>query len=172
ESAALGSTIDLQRFDYARSLPATTEGLNRLVLDLAALAHSRLRELRLVTPTGQQVAYLLERLEEPLTTALKLQQIKKDAHDTSSRYRLELPYDGLPPSRVVLETSARVFDRTVLIWEIRTGEGAAEPLRRHLSQRRWMHADPALPALDLVIDLPQLSGRKVEIEIEEGDNQT
>lgn len=171
ESVALGATIDVQRFEYARALPATPAGMNRLALDLAVLAHSGLSDLRIVTGEGQQVPYLLERQEEPLSAALEVRPSGDSAEPGTSKYVIEMPYSGLPPSRLILATSGRVFERHVRVWQRLMASRPPEPLRRHVTQLRWLHADPSSPAPDLVIELPRLATREIEIDIEEGDNQ-
>lgn len=170
-AVALGARIDTQRFEYARDLPATPAGMNRLVLDLAALAHSNLSDLRIVTGEGQQVPYLLERQEEPLSAVLELKPAGDRAEAGTSRYEIELPTSSLPPSRLILATTGRVFERHVRIWQRMMADQPPAPPRRYVRQVRWLHADPSTPAPDLVIELPSLAARALEIEIEEGDNQ-
>src|SRR4029079_10690812 len=81
----------------------------------AALAHSSLGDVRIATADGHQVPFLVERLAEPLAVKLPAPERLTSGRDpsTRSRYRIRLPYAGLPASRLVVQTDARVFDRQV-----------------------------------------------------------
>jgi hypothetical protein len=122
---------------------------------------------------------IVERREEPLTIDLELKPfapkarvLRSESGRQRSVYALQLPYAGLPSLRLVLETSARVFQRSVQV-------GVERPPDR---QRRdtwfdvkaaspWSHADDttAAPALTMPID----AGAETDlvIVVEEGDNR-
>jgi hypothetical protein len=71
-----GSAIDLGGFRYARAISAGHSGLSSLPLDAAVLAHSRMDDLRIAKPDGRQVAYILEKVDAPLSLDLpKMEKI-------------------------------------------------------------------------------------------------
>ena len=108
-------------------------GLVALPLDSHVLAHSRgassrFSDVRVLDSAGRQVPYIVERRNEPLSIALTLKPASeetvravKEATDGAQRsvYIVAMPDAGLPAATLVLETSARVFQRTV-----RLGSGA------------------------------------------------
>jgi hypothetical protein len=161
-----GATVDRAAFQVVRPLPAAPAGLTVLVLDADALARSReLADLRIVTKDDHQVPYLVEKRDEPLVLPLTLQ--KSDSPRGSSVYRLQLPYATLPyGSRLVLKTSARVFERNVTL------RRPSEERRRSasLATMSWRTADPELLPPALTLDLPMSGGRSLEVVLEEGDN--
>lgn len=169
-----GGAIDIASFRYARRVPLGSAGLSTLPLDAAVLAHSRMGDVRIATPEGHQVPYLLERLDEPLSVALPdLERVTSSREPTSrSRYRVRLPYAGLPASRLVLHTDARVFERQVTLEMLPPAE--EDPRVRRgpitISSTTWRNADPELTAPALTLDLPRLSGGELSLVVDEGDN--
>jgi hypothetical protein len=177
----LGGLIDVARYQFARTIPAGPEGLTALSLDAAVLAHSRLTDLRIVDQAGRQVAYLLESRDEPLSAPLgapvggpppawiERDRLAKNEHRTA--YTLRLPHDGLPASKLVLTTSARVFTRPVVVF----AEPAPDTPRDRIAAVRlatavWSHTDPDEPAPRLTLDLPALRGHELALLVDEGDN--
>jgi hypothetical protein len=173
---AIGAPVDVTAFRFARKIPPGPLGLTALVLDPAVLAHStRLADLRIADARGYQVPYLLERLEEPMSVDLG-----ELAHDSTgntppshneSHYRITLPYDRLPSSRLVLSTTARVFDRALTLQIERPPvDKRSSPRRQTIGSNMWRHTDPDTPAPTLVVDLPPLDVSTVALTISEGDN--
>ncbi len=156
-----GASLDAAGFRFRRPVPAGPPGLCALALDAHVLATSpRLQDLRLLDAGGRQIPYLLESRDEPLS--LPVPWPRGDTKDRVTTYRIGLPQPGLPASRLVLETGARVFRRRVRVLD---GESRAV-----LAVADWSHADPGARAQALVIPLPQ-AGRGLAVEVEEGDNQ-
>jgi hypothetical protein len=86
-------------------------------------------------------------------------------------YRVAYPVAGLPATRLVLTTSARVFRRAVTLGQER------EPDRRRrdrwfdlVATAQWVHADQDRPAMPLTLSVPPLQNRPLLIVIDEGDN--
>ncbi len=169
-----GATIDPQQFRYQRSIPSGTPGLATLPLDAAALAHGSLADVRIATADGHQVPFLVERLAEPLAVRLPAPERVTSGRDpsTRSRYRIRLPYAGLPASRLVVQTDSRVFDREV---ELQMLPSAADDPRARsgpvtIAAAAWRNADPELPAAALSMDVPALRVAELSLVIDEGDN--
>jgi hypothetical protein len=180
--AAPGAPLDVKSFSFARSIPSGT-GLTAVRLDAAALAHSRLDDVRIVDAQRRQVPYLLELLDEP--TVLELPALepiaarvnvdRRSFPDAATRtwYRVRLPYAGLPDASLRLSTSARVFSRDigVIVHELPRDAVSDAGIDRSASAS-WTHADPDTPAPSL--DIP-LTGRlftdSIFIAVNDGDNQ-
>lgn len=169
-----GAMIDVAGFRYARSLPLGTPGLTTLPLDAAALAHGTLANVRIATADGHQVPFLVERMDEPLSVTLPPPErvTSKGELASRSRYRIRLPYSGLPEGRLVVHTDARVFDREVALQIQPSADD--DPRARigpiTLATTSWRHADPELPAPALTIELPELRVGELTLVIDEGDN--
>jgi hypothetical protein len=176
-----GPVLDTQPFRYTRTLAEGPPGLVAVPLDAAVLAHSAGRpgadfaDLRIVDAAGRQLPYLLDRRPEPLVLALPpaVPVGVSDRHwpAGTSVYRLRLPYAGLPPARLVLRTSARVFEREVrVLVEPGAGERRRRQALRTVATTTWRHPDPdaAVPALTL--SLPTLETAELLLTILDGDN--
>jgi hypothetical protein len=176
---ALGAPVDPSGFRERRKIPAGAPGLNALLLDAAVLSRSpRLADLRIADSQGRQVPYLLERLDEPMSLTLPAlaRQAKKGDPPSLSRYAVELPYPSLPAARLVLATTARVFEREIRLVETGEATGSArerrgeEPGERTVATATWRHADPETPAPQLTLELPSSPATRFDLLIEEGDN--
>jgi hypothetical protein len=148
---------------------------------VAVLAHSDLSDLRISRSDGRQVPYLLEKVEEPLTIELptleaanppgQLAERRQGFAGARSFYRLRLPYEGLPASRLVLQTRARVFQRRVgILIEKDLRDPRREAWSATVAEAGWRHGDPETPAPPLVLQLPPLKTVEALIVVEEGDN--
>jgi hypothetical protein len=178
-----GAPIDPAAFRFSRTIPDGSAGLVALPLDAGALAHSRgpagrFADVRVVDAAGQQIPYLVERRDEPLSLDVALQPFTPKSPELTSRagrnrtvYVVQLPYDGLPGATLVLETPARVFQRTVQV-----GVEAA-PDRRHrdaryeaFATRVWQHADTQTLAPALTLPFQPLDTKELIVAVDEGDN--
>jgi hypothetical protein len=179
--ASAGSSIDLGSFRYARSIIADKSGLSSLPLDAPVLAHSKLDDLRIAGSNGNQVPYILEKVDEPLLLDLpaieKTEAPKSKSFDSRHRtgtwsyYRLRFPFDGLPDSRLVLTTSAGVFHRTLsLLVERNPFNERQEPWTESIAREVWSHADPEIGAPALTLKMPSLKTAEAMLVVEEGDN--
>jgi hypothetical protein len=181
-----GGPIDAKLFLVSRKIPSGPAGLTALKLDAAVLAGSEgLADVRIATPGGRQVPYLVETLAEPL--ALRLPALRSvprpdegsraaPADPRRSYFEVTLPYPSLPPGRLSIPTSARVFQRPVALLFVRSGIGAPQ---RHTRQAggpetvavaTWTHADPETPAPPLSLELQRLPTGGLILEVDDGDN--
>ena len=171
---ATGAPIDAATFRYTRVVPAGPTGLTAVVLDAAALAHSQgLADLRLADADSHQIPYVVEQLDEPLAVDLDPFQPARvpSPRPHESRYRLQLPYEKLPPSRLVLTTTARVFERRlVLSVQVPPMDARSQPRTETVMSTTWRHADPEDATPPLVVNLPSLPVATAELAIDEGDN--
>jgi hypothetical protein len=171
---AVGAPLDAGKFHERRKIPSSPPGLTSLLLDAAVLSRSPgLDDVRIADAQGRQIPYLVERRDEPLSLPLPAlkRRAEKDNPPSLSRYAIELPYPSLPSARLVLATSARVFDREVRLVEIpAAGRKGREPEERTVAQAAWRHADPETSAPQLTLDLPSGPSTRYDLLVEEGDN--
>jgi hypothetical protein len=186
-----GAVLDADVFRYSRTLQSSPEagdnaiGLFALPLDAHALAHSRgpgprFPDVRLLNGSNQQVPYVLERRNEPLSIDLTIRpasnvQSQELMSQPGSRQRsvyvVTLPYSNLPTSTLVVETSARVFQRTVRIGIDRPPDRhRREPYFDMRSAETWRHADEHTPARPLPLRVENMRETEVLVVVDEGDN--
>jgi hypothetical protein len=169
-SLAPGAAIDRASFRVVRPIPKAPAGLAVLILDADVLGNScDLSDVRIVTADDRQVPYLVEKRNEPLVVPLALARV--DAPRGTSVYRTTWPYSALPcDTRLVLHTSARVFERTV---ELRS---AGEPRRgrspQAIASLTWRATDPEQPPPTITFDAANASDLRegLEVVVNDGDN--
>ncbi|MEP7002872.1 MAG: DUF3999 family protein, partial [bacterium] len=180
--AAPGASLEANSFTFSRVIPAGS-GLTAVRLDAAALAHSRLDDIRIVDAQGRQVPFLLEVLEEPTEVLLPALQPTGPRANTDPRvipdaaknvwYAVPLPYLGLPNASLRLSTSARVFTRDVgvVTHELRR-DAASDAGVDRIATGSWTHDDPDTPAPSLDVPLTaRLQTDSLFVLINDGDNQ-
>lgn len=169
-----GAQLDPGKFRDRRPIPASPPGLTALLLDAAVLSRSKdLADVRIADAKGRQIPYLVERQSAPLSLPLPAlaRRAKQGDPPSLSRYPVELPYPALPSARLVLATSARVFDREVRLVEVpMAGRKEREPEERTVARTAWRHADPETPAPQLTLELPGRAAARYDLLVEEGDN--
>jgi len=175
----VGAVLDVARFRYLRPLAPGAGGLVTVPLDAQALAHSQdagFADVRVVDAAGRQVPYLVERASEPLSLGLTIEPLATrpltlQSDRAVSVYRVRLPIEGLPPSRLVLRSSARVFTRQVTVGiEHPPDRRQREPWFEPLATSNWGHAHQESLAPDLTLPLRRLDVGEVLVSVEEGDN--
>jgi hypothetical protein len=177
----VGAAIDLEPFRFSRKIAPGQTRFAVLPLDAAVLAHSRLDDIRIVSPDGHQIPYIMEKASEPLSLPLPSLEktsdprpsLMKDRTEGSvSCYCLRLPYSNLPPASLIFTTSARVFHRTLnLVTEEDPYDKRGRRLWTHsVAEGTWDHADPKNAAPSLTLSIPSLRTTEVLVVVEEGDN--
>jgi hypothetical protein len=179
-----GSVLEETGFRYVRRIPGAAAGLVALQLDGGVLANSagpqaRFSDVRVLDAGNRQIPYLVERRDEPLEVALtlaptvdaKASELKTVPGQQRSIYRVSLPHHRLPASTLVLDTSARVFQRSVQVGFERP------PDRRHRdawfdvhSTSVWRHVDQQTAAPALSVRLEGDDQRDLLVVVDEGDN--
>ncbi len=179
-----GAPVDVTAFRHRRTIQVAVAGLSVVALDPAVLAHSRgpahsFADVRIADSSGRQVPYLLERRDEPIAVPITLRPttstvraLRSEPGHNRSVYAVTLPYERLPRSRLVLQTSDRVFQREVQV----VAERAADRLHRETWVELagtvvWQHSEHDVPAPAAVVQLAADTRRELLIVIDEGDNQ-
>lgn len=166
-----GAVVERGAFRVVRPIPKAPAGLTVLLLDADVLARScDVADVRIITAGDRQVPYIVEKRDEPLVLPLAPQRV--DGPRGTTVYRLKLPFETMPcGTRLVLRTSARVFERTITLrraTDERRGR-VAEPI----ASATWRAADPDLPPPPITFDTSMADsgdGNVLEILVQEGDN--
>jgi hypothetical protein len=88
-----------------------------------------------------------------------------------SVYVVTLPYANLPTSSLVLETSARVFQRTVRIGLDRQPDRSRREAYFDVrAAETWRHADEQTPARPLLLRVDTMPETQLFLVVDEGDN--
>lgn len=165
-----GAAVDRSSFRVVRPIPNAKPGLTVLLMDADALARSRdLADVRIVSEDNRQIPYVVEKRDEPLVLPLTLQPV--EGKRGTSVYRMVLPYPTLPHgTRIVLRTSARVFERQIDL------RAAADERRGRLAapaaSATWRSAEPELVPPAMTFDPPLSGNDALELVVHEGDNAT
>jgi hypothetical protein len=178
-----GARLDGDLFSVRRAIPDGPPGLVALSIDADVLAHSRgpdaqFADVRIIDGSNRQVPYIIERRDEPLTMPVSLERREPGAPAAGSTdgrvrssYLLRLPYTDLPPAQLVVDTSARVFQRAVELFVERPADrNHRAPWHAVLAVATWSHMDNDEAASALVLPLPHVETNDVWLSIDEGDN--
>jgi hypothetical protein len=178
----VGAALDTSLFTYVRPVLAGSAGLASIALDAPLLAHSagpgrQFADLRVVDSGDRQIPYIVEQTAEPLSLDLAVVKVAppktlQPARPGRSVYRVTFPVEGLPTSRLVLTTDARVFTRDVTIGQEREPDRRRrrDPWFETFASARWIHADQDKPAMPLTLMVPPIQGTALFIVVDEGDN--
>jgi hypothetical protein len=178
----IGASLDPAVFKYLRAIPPGDSGFIALSLDAAALSHSAgapaaFADVRVIDASARQVPYLVERASEPLSIDLRLEPVPQAPSWLAAQpakpsvYRLQWPFERLPSPRLVLTTSARVFQRSITVGVEREADRRhRDPWFEPLAGVAWTHADQDRPASALTLALPSTDARDLFVLVEEGDN--
>lgn len=162
---AAGAPISLAGWGYRRKIEIKDEGVQQLDLDLETLAHavSDLRDVRIVRDS-QQYPYVTEHAAESHSYAPVVDAATDAKRPTMSVWKIRLPAEGAPITRLVCQTRAPLFDRQVTLSET-TDEG-----QRLLGSAHWVRT-PRDPFSALVLFLSNRpTTASVALEMDNGDN--
>ena len=178
-----GGAVDASGFRHVRSLSGASTGLVSLQLDAAVLAHSRgparrFADVRVLDESNRQIPYLVERRDEPLQIELALApadvqavELKRAPGRQLSVYRVAMPQAALPPASLVLETPARVFQRTVQLgFERAPDRDHRDAWFQVLASETWRHSDQRTPARGSSIRISPTERTDLLLVVDEGDN--
>ena len=172
-------------FRYSRTIAAADHpGLAALPLDAAVLGHSqgptsRFADVRIADGADKQVPYLLERRGEPLAVDLTLASTASPQMPplppanggSRSVYRIALPERRLPAGSLSVETSARVFQRSVQVGVVRPADrNRREASFDVLTSTMWRHTDEQAVAPALTLQLGPMDATELWLVVDEGDN--
>jgi hypothetical protein len=126
------------------------------------------------------VPYVIERRPDPLLVSLpNPERVPATSGERATLpdspeatgYRLSLPLSGLPPSTLVLRTSATTFERTVSVSTEADPADARTPRRRRvLDACDWSHSNPEADSPPCALRIPTLSATTLIISVADGNN--
>jgi len=170
EIPALGTTLEIGPWAYRKAVHVAAAGVQQLELDPAVLARAQpdFADLRLMSG-DRQVPYVVERTSLSRKLAAGINSAPDPRQPHLSRWRITLPYPGLPVRSLTATIPTPLFQRDVrLIEEVEDERGAAS--RSWLGQSNWSHA-PGQPAGVFAI-ASRVTPRSdmLWIETDDGDN--
>ena len=165
-----GAPLDISAWQYRQPLKPAGGGAQQLELTPEVLAHAQtgLADVRIMRGTNQ-VPYIVQHisLSRALTPAVTA---TNDVRDRKlSRWILQLPYTGLPLTRLAGTTRTPLFERTLTLYEEVTDE-RGDQHRRTLGGGTWRQT-PEHPVREfsLTVNGPVLGGALI-LKTENGDN--
>ena len=183
QQAEPGAALDPALFSFQRSIPQGDPGVVALVIDPPALAHSRgpnqyFADVRVLDSAHRQVPYVIEHRDDPLTVPLAIERGDPPASSSVSlrpsnwsHYRLRLPCSSLPASKMVVETSARVFQRGVQLAVVRPADRHSRSARLEtIAATTWGHVAPDEATRTLTLSVVPGDAAELWLSIDEGDN--
>lgn len=168
-----GSTIDLSDWGFSRTVDAKLPGVIRIELDPATLSHithNNLADLRLIQ-NGNQIPWLAA--PSPPLRSLPVQVIEEPdpKRPTVSRWKIEIPFEGLPLSSITAESPDPLFTRHIRL--LQTGkDDYGNPWNRVLASGTWTQSpgDTAQPMQHTLDCKNTRATSQLWIEADNGDN--
>ncbi len=161
---APGARLDPAGYSHRQVIDAepSAEGLNRVALDVALLAHARtdLADLRVVDAFGLQRPFLLERPGTLERWSLGPEDRVTEGGSTS--YELTLPVRPLPVEGLTLSTPEPFFDRDYKVF------GAVDEDEEVVATGRL--ARQLGDVAPVTVPLPARRWASLRLEVEDGDN--
>ena len=179
----LGAPLDPSDFAFQRAIPDGRPGAVALVVDPQTLAHSRgpagrFADVRILDGSQRQVPYVVEHRDDPMVVPLTAERADPPATSSPpakrvnvSSYRLKLPCANLPASELAIETSARVFQRSVQVATVRPADRQARNARLEIiTSAAWGHVLNEEPAEALRLAVAPGNATELWLRVDEGDN--
>jgi hypothetical protein len=182
----LGAPLDPSSFAFQRPIPDGRPGAVALIVDPLVLAHSRgpnehFADVRILDGARRQVPYVIEHRDDPQTVKLTPERVDPPVRPTElvkgpnwSSYRLRLPCANLPASQLAIETSARVFQRSVQVAGLRPADRRSRNPRLESmtwTSTMWSHSDADKPADALTLSIVSGDASELWLLVDEGDNR-
>jgi hypothetical protein len=162
--------LDAAAWKYRKPVLVREPGVQGLDLGLDVLAHSQpgLPDLRLLR-AGLQVPFILEQTSELIVLNPRLESAPDAKRPSLSRWALRLPYPCLPVTSLSCRSSARLFQRDVLLYEyLRDAYGTAT--RRVLAQGHWRRTPEDAPGILTLSLAAAPQSDHLILETDNGDN--
>ncbi len=173
--AMAGLTLEGGHFDAAgwtqqRAVVLGGPGVQWLELDAEVLAGARddLGDLRLVR-AGKQVPYLIERTKLSRAVDVVFSEERVAKQPTLSRWLLKLPHAGMPVTQLRLEAGARLFDRSLVLYEQRSGRNG-DVRASLLGEGAWRREPTNAEQAGRVTVSERPAAEVLQLETENGDN--
>jgi len=165
-----GAALDSTPWRYHRAITLSVPGLQQIELDPPVLASAQadLSDLRLIQ-AGKQVPYLLEHTSLSRDLVLTPVTTPDSQRPSISRWKITLPHSGLPLTRLALNSSTRLFDRRIQVYET-PADGRGETYRHTLAGTAWIRTPDDKPQPLTIALSDRLLTNTLWIETDNGDN--
>lgn len=166
----LGASGDFKDWFFRKSVQIHRAGAQLLELDAEALARARpdLADLRLISD-GRQRPFVRDPNPAWRTQTVNWVLDPDPKRSGISRWKIALPFSGLPITSLVAQSAATLFDRTVSLHES-VDDGRGDKVDRFLGEARWRRAPGEVArALTLELTLRPITAT-LWLEIRDQDN--
>jgi len=165
-----GANIDLKKWRFRKPVITNQAGVLRVELDAETLAHAQasLADLRVIQ-NERQIPFLVDHTNADRHVEAALATESDPKRRTVSLWRMTVPLDGLPATKLTCTSTTPLFDRTLTVWAKRKDHMGNE-FRTRLGAARWTKRSENK---DNEFSIPLASARVPEIffiETDNGDN--
>lgn len=165
-----GANIELKKYRYRRSIASDQTGVLRVELDAETLAHAQtsLADLRVVQ-NEKQIPFLVDRTNAIRSIDASIAKESDPKRRTVSLWKVTMPLNGLPASRLSCTSSTGLFERAVTVWE-KLKDSMGNEYRAEIGTAHWTRQS-GIKENQFSVSLK--SGRLPEgffVETDNGDN--
>ncbi len=165
-----GASLAIGGWQFRKAVKLGGPGVQQLELDAEVLAHGakNLGDLRLVRG-DRQIPYVVERTSLSRIILPAYQTVNEPKAPTVSTWKVELPYPGLPITRLTLNSHSSLFEREIVVCE-EIPDAQGRLVNQELGHATWRRT-PDRPAKDLELSLARSPSTKtLFIRTRNGDN--
>jgi Protein of unknown function (DUF3999) len=170
EIPAEGAPLDVTPWAFRKEVQPAVAGVQQLELDAETVAHARrdFADLRLMRG-DRQIPYVIESTALSRPSTPKIEALPDSRHPKVSRWKMTLPYAGLPVSRLTATATTPLFQRDLLLYE-EVSDNRGNESRRWLGSASWTQRPESRERLfTLIFQMPPESDTLL-LETDNGDN--
>ncbi len=164
-----GANIDLKSWHFRKAITTGQTGVVRVELDAETLAHAQtsLADLRVIQ-NEKQIPFLIDHTNASRTIQPEIAKDSDPKRRTVSLWKVTMPLDGLPATRLTCASPTPLFDRTLSIWEMQKDHMGNE-YRMHLGSAQWTKQNES-KSNEFSLNLSGAMPDVFYIETDNGDN--
>ncbi|HEX5790907.1 MAG TPA: hypothetical protein VFY13_07120, partial [Luteolibacter sp.] len=166
-----GAAIDLKAWAFRKPVVGTTAGVVQIELDPEVLAGSQneLADLRLIQ-NGRQIPFVISPARKTASLAPQVSEEPDAQRPSLSRWRLEMPLENLPATRLTASSSSPLFSRRMEV-SCEGRDSYGNTYKRFIATSEWTKSVNQSGDARLILDLG--SSRlpaSFTLETDNGDN--
>jgi hypothetical protein len=163
-----GTSIDISPWHFRKTVELTSPGIQRLELDLEAIAHNsgRLAALRLVR-RGKQIPYIVD--DSGVSRQFQPSLESQPPEGKRSRWLLTLPYKGILLSQLQFVVDDPLFQRNAQLSQDVVNE-QGETAHQLIGQALWTRTHGEQTEGFTILVETTIQSDKLYLEMDNGDN--
>ncbi len=164
-----GANIDLKSWRFRKAVTTGQTGVVRVEIDAETLAHAQtsLADLRVIQ-NEKQIPFLIDHTNASRTIQPEFAKDSDPKRRTVSLWKVTMPLESLPATRLTCTSPTPLFDRTLTIWEMQKDHMGNE-YRMHLGSAQWTKQTES-NGNEFSLNLSGATPGVFEIETDNGDN--